>query len=255
MKKNTKIMLCNIIIIFTNALLFFNSFMEIDINSKDKVTRGIAQTVIFFSVALLIYINGIFIYEFMYNRISKLKVKSSLVKWVKVDKQDKKNKNDNKEAQILDRRKSVYIKRLRHTKNKKLFKENVKYIIGQTSRIDKKLKVLNEIINTRFRKGDITYNRLYGDIKEIDNIFYFNIMQIVHKLEACDENEKNKVYLLYKQAIEQGISDNEEILIKLDELIIEFSRLVRKENMDGEEGVPKAVQKIDELIQISRCYK
>ncbi len=278
-------------VILVNVMFFSNKFMGMDIGSKDLVAKGIIQTIIFFSIVLLIYINGKFIYEITLRYILSLHIKDKfkevfiINKPYKANKQCKINKTNkqckinktnkkygqNKRNQSDESKKQIiYIKRLKHIKNRKLFGKDIKYIRGQVSRMLKKVKVLNEIITSRFQQGDITYNRLSDNIKEIEGIFYFNIIQIVHKLEAFDEKEflhtdnnidqklekqRSRVYLAYKDGIEQGILDNDQILIKLDELIIEFSRLVSKDNNLTNKGVSRAMNKIDELIQISRYYK
>ena len=147
----------------------------------------------------------------------------------------------------------------------------IKCTLRQINRISKKIGILQEIITIRFNKGDISYNNLMDSIEEIESIFYFNIIQIVHKLEAYDEEEyldfkeeisaiklqqnKEKIYSRYKQDIEQSILANEEILMKLDELIIEFSDLVNSKKTSDGNGVPIVTKKVDQLIQIAKYYK
>ena len=257
MKDNTKVILLDIIIISIGVILFSNKFMGIDINSEDATIKGISETIIFFSIVVLIYINGVFIYEhnFKNKHIS--------------------NEPVNRTNESISKKETkIYIRKLKANRNNNLCKENIKYIIGQINRMSKKVEKLKEIIDVRFHKGDITYIKINDNIKEIDSIFYFNIAQIIHKLEAFDEDEflkglnndvdrinkrledkRNKIYQSYKSDIEKGILDNEEILIKLDELIIEFSRLITEETTSGKRGVSRAIQKVNELIEIGKYYK
>ena len=400
MKSRSNIMLWNIGIILFNIICFSDKFIGLDINSEDETIRGIIQTIIFFSVVILIYINKKIVYNIIHSTTNNVrgtnhiqepknnqngrktidikdrsnnkkymeKSRQSNIKnrkvnitqevdtnnkgidtYTEIDTQYKKdnvyikgdtkgkenniskegiikdkevdgfqesitvnqeesiynkkidsyrkNNTGNKRTNsckedtnlyktysetnvssiinklILEKDKKNYIKRLKGNKNKTTFSQNINYTLAQIDRMCKKVEVMDEIISMRFHKGDISYNKLHNSIKDIENIFYFNIIQIIHKLEAFDEKQylyersdrikhydtlkeqKNKICESYKQAVEQSISDNEEILIKLDELVLEFSGLLVRENTSKYKEIPVAIQKVDELIQISKYYK
>ena len=267
MEKYNKIILWNILIVGLNILCFSNKFIGMDINCRDEIIRGISQSIVFFSIVIAVYINK----DLAIKGISYIKNMNSTspIKYPK-----KQNLKDIKKVSInsVDNKdKKICIKKLKNNKSKNIFKMIIKCTLRQINRISKKIGILQEIITIRFNKGDISYNNLMDSIEEIESIFYFNIIQIVHKLEAYDEEEyldfkeeisaiklqqnKEKIYSRYKQDIEQSILANEEILMKLDELIIEFSDLVNSKKTSDGNGVPIVTKKVDQLIQIAKYYK
>ena len=97
-----------------------------------------------------------------------------------------------------------------------------------------------------------------------------NLRGIINKLNVFDEeeynqilnkqtqfsrrivDEKKKIYKEYIAFIEHSIEDNEQILLKLDQLVLEFSKFNSLEEKEIER-MP-AMQRIDELIGKAKFY-
>jgi hypothetical protein len=100
-----------------------------------------------------------------------------------------------------------------------------------------------------------------------------NIRSILNKLNAFDEDEyisvsrdngkrefsneilqtKLDIYNEYISFVRNAVDDNEEILLKLDRLLLEISKFNSME--DGEIENMSAMKEIDELINKTKLYK
>lgn len=128
------------------------------------------------------------------------------------------------------------------------------------------------IINQRFDEGELSHKKFSSVAYEVEKLFYLNVKSILNRLSVFDESEylsvmnqrqskfsreileeKTKVYNEYLSFMKSSLSTNEEILLKLDKLIIEISRLDSFEPGDID-NMP-CMQEIDSLIKQTKLYK
>ncbi len=166
-----------------------------------------------------------------------------------------------------------YIEALNLHKGLKTFEETVDLLLDQIERLQKKNKIIRGILLQIFSASEISYKKFDAVIADVEKIFFMNIRSILNKLDAFDEEdynfirkkyesgafsqqfmeEKFKVYDEYITFVKAATEDNEQILLKLDKLLLEISGLNCIES-DQLEKLPGMVE-IDNLIKETINYK
>ncbi len=169
--------------------------------------------------------------------------------------------------------KEDYVEALNDHRGLKTFERNIDLLLDQIERLQKKNKTIREILLQIFSASEISYQKFDAVISEVENIFFKNIRSIINKLNAFDEDdyvfirkqrdagafseeimaEKLKVYDEYITFIKDATEDNEEILLKLDKLLLEISGLNCIES--GELEQMAGMIEIDTLIKQAKLYK
>ena len=146
-------------------------------------------------------------------------------------------------------------------------------LIDQIERLQKKNKTIRDILLQIFSASEISYKKFDAVIAEVEKIFFMNIRSILNKLNAFDEEdynfirkkyeagaisqqfmeEKFKVYDEYITFVKAATEDNEQILLKLDKLLLEISDLNSVESGQLEQ-MPGMIE-IDNLIKQAKYYK
>jgi len=162
---------------------------------------------------------------------------------------------------------------LKQHKDKKTFSKDIATILEQTQRFCKKKATIQELLLQKFNIGEMSYTKFNGTVVGIENVFYMNVKSILNKLNAFDEEDYNRIQLQntqnelseefirtkmeiyheFIQFVKDAIEDNEQILLKLDKLLLELSRFSSLE--DGEIENMSAMIEIDELISKTKFYK
>jgi hypothetical protein len=157
--------------------------------------------------------------------------------------------------------------------SKKTFGEDINIILTQIKRLQKKKETINDILLQRFGATEMSYSKFNNVILDAENVFYINIRSIINKLNAFDEDEyksikndaiqknfsegflkeKIDIYNEYISFVKNSIEDNEQIILKLDKLLLEISKLNSLEEGDIESM--SAMKEIDELIANTKLYK
>lgn len=183
----------------------------------------------------------------------------------------------NEEEQIIQTRdirtEEDCIYALKISNNKKTFREDVTIILEQIERFQKKKETIKDILLQKFSNTEMSYSKFEGTILDVENIFFINVKSIINKLNAFDEEEylrlsddrvtkkisrelldtKMNIYREYFNFVKNAIDDNEEIILKLDKLLLEISKFNSLE--DGEIEEMSAMVEIDELIDKAKYYK
>jgi len=165
-----------------------------------------------------------------------------------------------------------YVEALNRYRQVKSLEEFVTLALEQLDRILKKRSTLMNIINQRFEQGELSHKKFSSVTYEVEKLFYLNVKSILNRLSVFDESEylsvmnqrrskfsreilqeKTNVYNEYLTFMKSSLSTNEEILLKLDKLIIEISRLDSFEPGDID-NMP-CMQEIDSLIKQTKFYK
>lgn len=165
-----------------------------------------------------------------------------------------------------------YIEALHPFKNMKPLKSDVTLGLDQLERLSKKRDALSDVLSQRFDATELSYKRFHSVIDEVTKLFYLNIKGMLNKLHVFDPTEyasleeshhsakfskkliqeKTALYHEYLTAISGYVSANEEILLKLDKLLLEISQLGSTDYNDVEE-MP-CMKEIDALIQQTKFY-
>jgi parvulin-like peptidyl-prolyl isomerase len=166
-----------------------------------------------------------------------------------------------------------YIEALNMHRGLKTFEVTVDLLIDQIERLKKKNKTIRDIILQIFSAREISYQKFDAVIAEVEKIFFMNIRSILNKLNAFDEEdynfirekyeagafskqfmeEKFKVYDDYIAFVKAATEDNEQILLKLDKLLLEISGLNSVES--GQLEHMAGMIEIDNLIKQAKYYK
>lgn len=166
-----------------------------------------------------------------------------------------------------------YITALSQYKKAKVLKKDITLAIDQITRMEKKNSALLNVLSQRFDPEELSYKRFNTVSYEVKKLFYLNIRGILNKLNVFDASEfalfvsphkpspfsdqlvqkKTALFNEYLTHITGYLQANEEILLKLDKLLLEISLLDSTVHTDIEE-MP-CMQEIDELIRQTKFYK
>ncbi|WNS45610.1 hypothetical protein [Paenibacillus sp. MMS20-IR301] len=138
-----------------------------------------------------------------------------------------------------------YITALNRYRNVRVLSEDAALALDQLERIDKKKKILLQVLDGRFERTELSFRKFNTVIQEVEKLLYLNIRSILSKLSVFDAAEfaqftgkkntgrfsnallqkKNTLYNEYFSYVKNCLAANEEILLKLDQLLLELSRL------------------------------
>lgn len=166
-----------------------------------------------------------------------------------------------------------YIEALNIHRKLKTFEKTVDLLLDQIGRLQKKNKTIRDILLHIFSASEMSYKKFDAVIVEVEKIFFMNIRSILNKLDAFDEEdydfirkkydegafseklmkEKLKVFNEYINFVKVVTEDNEQILLKLDKLLLEISGLNSVES--GQLEQMAGMIEIDNLIKQAKYYK
>ncbi|MEJ6950762.1 hypothetical protein [Natronospora cellulosivora (SeqCode)] len=239
-----KLALLNIGIAMLNIILFSEGFIGIKIGGFSVFETSLAVTVIVMSAVIFIFAN----YKLLFEKNEIIHTK------------DLKTSAD-------------YIDALKHNLTKKTFAKDILNIIEQTEKFDKKKKTIKNILLQKFNKNEMSYSKFEGVLLNVESVFYLNIKSIINKLNAFDEDDyklihsdiaekkyskefiqsKMDIYNEYITFIRDSIKVKEQILLKLDELLLEITKFNSFE--EGEIENMTAMKDLDKLIEKTKFYK
>ncbi|BCG61113.1 hypothetical protein PUR_45380 [Paenibacillus sp. URB8-2] len=166
-----------------------------------------------------------------------------------------------------------YIAALNHYRNSKVLKKDMAHALDQLDRLEKKKTTLSDILGQRFDQAELSYKKFLSVIDEVGQLFYLNIKGILNKLSVFDASElsaftseqklaqfsnklvqeKTALHKEYITSVTGYLSANEEILLKLDKLLLEISQL-DSTDYQNIENMP-CMQEMDALIKQTKFYK
>lgn len=162
---------------------------------------------------------------------------------------------------------------LRQAYGKKTFDSDIGLILGQIERLQKKNEKIKGVLLQKFNIIDTAYERFSRSISDVEYVFIENIKSILNKINAFDEEDyrrvtegnvgnrlskdivasKLSIYNEFIGFVKNSIDANEEILIKLDALLLEISGFNSLEA--GEIDNMTEIKEMDELIRKSKYYR
>lgn len=165
-----------------------------------------------------------------------------------------------------------YAEALASYRRVRVLEEDISLAFEQMERIRKKKETLLGVLGQRFDPNELSYKKFSSVVHEVEKLFYLNVRSVLNRLNAFDESEfkrlssrkaasfsqklleeKANVYNDYLAFVKSSVGTNEEILLKLDKLLLEISRLDSLEPGDIDD-MP-CMQEIDSLIKQTKLYR
>lgn len=177
------------------------------------------------------------------------------------------------------------IRALKRLNLKRTFAKDISLITKQAERFTTKEETIDDILLQKFNSEGMSYAKFNTAIQDLQNLFYMNTRSILNKLEVFDEEDyqrtkrgynryksfpdgnkhtsgkfsnefiqsKMSMYNEYITFVNEAVEDNEEMLLKLDRLLLEISKFTSIE--EGELEKMTAMIEIDDLITKTKLYK
>ncbi|MCL2671716.1 MAG: hypothetical protein FWF10_06740 [Clostridiales bacterium] len=249
MKKDRiiKLAVLNGAIMLTNILVFSNAFFKLKIGSGAFATA--------FGV-MVIAMSGL---VFFYGNIKILTAKAPPQPPMLKDKE------------ILSLENCAAAVEHYLNNNAQTYAAHLKSVLAQIDRMKKKKRTIREMLLERFSETELSFEKFSTAVEQMERIMILNIRSLLNRINAFDEEEyeqmlesahshseklletRRNIYNEYKAFVEKAAGNNEEILLKLDKLILEISKLndlsvAEIEDMD-------AMVEIDTLIRDAKWYR
>lgn len=158
-------------------------------------------------------------------------------------------------------------------RNVKGLRKDIELAVDQLDRMDKKKLTLLNVLSQRFDSAELSYKKFFSVIAEVEKLFHLNIRGIINKLSVFEASglssfasrprstsfsnklieQKTALYNEYLAYVAGYLGANEEIMLKLDKLLLEISLLGSSDYKDVEE-MP-CMKEIDALIKQTKFYK
>lgn len=249
--KLIKLLLFNFTIIIINAVVFSRAFLGIEISGDNAFESAFGITAVFVSVALFIMVNWKILVP------ERRKHTAPLMK--------------DKDIITLDNC-LVAIKQYIES-NSITFQAKLTEITKQVGRFTKKKNSFAEQLSERFGSSELSYQKFASVVVSIEKILLRNIKAVLNRVNAFDEEEfeemaksqnarniRSTTALARKEIfdecigfVQKVVEDNEDVILKLDRLLLELSKL-SSEDVGQIEDLP-AMKEIEQLIQNTKWYK
>ena len=170
------------------------------------------------------------------------------------------------------RTQAEYAEALSRYRRVKALEGDIRIALEQLERMDKRKDALLEVLRQRFDPGELSYRKFASAVEEVEKLFYLNLRSLLNRLNLFDEadfervmrrkqamfkqellQEKVRMYQEFLTFVHDSLGTSEEMLLKLDKLLIEISRLDSLDPADIEH-MP-CMQEIDSLIRQTKYYK
>ena len=153
-----------------------------------------------------------------------------------------------------------------------VFDENILKNIEQIKRFKRKHDTIDDMLLQKFTADEISFQKFSSVLHDVENVIYANMRSILNKISAFDieeyetmkrreargekqiiSQEKMDIYSEYIVFVNNAAQANEDILLKLDRMLLEISRYNSLE--DGDVQKLPAIIEMDELIKNANLYK
>jgi len=232
-KKIVKNIMLNLLVIFINIFVFSKAFLGVQIAAADVFEAILGIATILASIVLFVFIN---------INLKKFKKVKTIITPGRSD------------INTLD----DWYEELRKYENKQsAFEKNLAALTEQIVRYKKKKRIINKILSEKFDTGEITYHKFNNTVENVEKLFQENIANAATQIRAFDEADitvsQKEILREYNKFISKMTSDNECIIMKLDNLIFEISKLKDMSNDDIKSL--DAIKEMEQLIQNTKLYK
>lgn len=247
MGKLKKFILLNAGIVLVNIIVFSNYLLKVDLIGAGLKSTALGLLTILFSL-LTFFIGTIGIL------ISRPKPPKP-IQLEKVDSPDD------------------FVKALMQSRQSNTFRSDSEILIEQIRRVEKKKKTITDILLQHFDIHEMTYGKFEGIVLDGVNLFYSNVRSILNKISAFDEldytsfkrrgsrdtysrdimEKKKNIYNEHISSVHDAVKDNEQILVKFDQILLETSKLNALET--GALKNMSEMHEIDAMIDSIKWYK
>jgi uncharacterized membrane protein len=151
-----------------------------------------------------------------------------------------------------------------------VFDENIQKNMEQIKRFKRKHGAIDDMLLQKFSADEMSFQKFSGVLHDVEDVIYTNMRSILNKISAFDideyeamqkkgflgdefPHEKMAIYNEYIDFVNNATKTNEDILLKLDKMLLEISRYNSIEGGDVKK-LP-AIIEMDELIENANLYK
>lgn len=151
-----------------------------------------------------------------------------------------------------------------------VFDENILKNIEQIKRFKRKHDTIDDMLLQKFSVDEMSFQKFSSVLHDVQDVIYANMRSILNKIAAFDieeyetmrkkgfqasglSDEKMAIYNEYIDFVNSATKTNEDILLKLDRMLLEISRYNSLE--DGDVKKLPAIIEMDELIKNANLYK
>lgn len=154
--------------------------------------------------------------------------------------------------------------------NGDVFDDDILKNIAQIKRFWRKQNTIKDILLQKFSADEMSYQKFSGVLQNVENAIGVNVRSILNKIAAFDMEEyeemqrtghqgdafyaqKQAIFNEYITFVNNATKANDDILLKLDKMLLEISRYNSLE--DGDVQKLPAIIEMDELIKNANLYK
>jgi len=243
MSRAIKLAVLNVSVSLSNVFIFSKAFLGLEISGQSAFAAAFGVMWIFLSIAVFLYGNYKIIYaaapppqKIADNRFETLESCNILL--------------------------TEYINR-----EGKVFNAPLQRMKEQLKRMLSKEQVITDILLQKFHATELSFMKYQGQINAVKKILCLNTRSVLNRLYAFDENEYEKSIRMhpenrhsearrallneYADFLSHTVDYNEDILLKMDRLILELNKLNDPEELNNLD----ALHEIEELIANTKWYK
>jgi DNA-directed RNA polymerase beta' subunit len=137
-----------------------------------------------------------------------------------------------------------------------IFEKNLTVITKQIESFNKKKRTIDKLLAEKFDTTEMTYQKFSNVVAEVEALFQTNVENVASKIKSFDEAQmhisQKEISQEYHKFILKATEHNEEIILKIDKLILEISKLKYKIHEDIESL--DAIKEIDLLTKNIKLY-
>lgn len=151
------------------------------------------------------------------------------------------------------------------------FRLQLNTVLKQIGRMKSRLTTVAKILAEHFSAGEMSERKFTGTVTQVENVMILNVNRLIHRLSAFDEDEyaasinpytarddeitrkRRVIFAEYEKFVAQSVENNEEILLRVDRLILEMSKL--SDFSEGSLNDMDAMRELDALISDTKWYK
>ena len=242
-KRTIQLLELNGAIVIINILLFSKAFLGWNLRNGTALSVSVSWSIVLFSVIVFIWGN---------NRILSYKEPPRPL------------------AQKISSLSDCVPALKEAVKRGNTFDESILKNIEQIERFNRKSKTIVDVLLQKFSADEMSFQKFSGVLKQVENVICINVRSILNKIAAFDIDEyeamqrtgslsdelaaqKMDIYNEYISFVRNSTMTNENILLKLDKMLLEISRYNSIE--DGDVQRLPAMMEMDELIKNAKLYK
>jgi hypothetical protein len=158
------------------------------------------------------------------------------------------------------------------TNNIRTFRDSLSELSNQADKFRKKKQTYEESLLKKFKRTEMTFAKFWGTIENVEDVFKQILKGVLTRIGSFDEEEyetmlsnknisrktyleRKAIYDEYKSYVSRAVQTGNDILLKVDRLQLEVSKL--SSDTPNPEDIEKleAVKEIETLISEVKWYK